>query len=177
MRYRVYKTTNKVNGRDDIGKHQTEDPNDSYLGSGRALLSAVNKYGRDAFEKTVLFDFDNEADMNLKEKELVTEDLVSDPMSYNMGVGGEGRPMFRGRLHTEETKSKISRSVSGKVPSIETRRKIGEANRNRIITDDFRQRMREVATGRKKTEEERRRISESMRRRAGAPSCLISKTS
>lgn len=35
--YTIYKTTNLINGKIYIGKHQTKDPYDSYLGSGKRL--------------------------------------------------------------------------------------------------------------------------------------------
>ena len=39
----VYRTTNKINGRYYIGMQNTN--NESYLGSGLALVKAVKKYG------------------------------------------------------------------------------------------------------------------------------------
>lgn len=110
MRYTVYKTTNILNGKYYIGKHQTDNPLDSYIGSGKAIQNAIRVHGRNAFVKEVLFDFDTEHEMNCKERELITEEIVNDPMSYNMGVGGEGGPHFKGKKHTEETIAKIKQS-------------------------------------------------------------------
>lgn len=104
MLYIIYKTTNLINSHFYIGKHQCESLNDGYIGSGKRLLQAIKKYGRKNFVREVLFIFDNESEMNLKEKELVTEDLVNDPSCYNMTLGGEGGPIFLGRHHSEETK-------------------------------------------------------------------------
>jgi hypothetical protein len=86
MYYTVYRTTNKVNGKTYIGKHKTTDPYDDYLGSGKLLKRAIEKYGIQNFSKEVLFIFDNETDMNSKEKELVT---ISED-TYNLIEGGQG---------------------------------------------------------------------------------------
>lgn len=113
MKYTIYKTTNLLNGMFYIGKHQTEDPNDSYYGSGLYLQRAIKKYGKENFKKDVLFVFDNEVQMNAKEREIVNEDLVNDPMCYNMMIGGEGGDTWSrvGRKHSDETKKKISEKV------------------------------------------------------------------
>ena len=114
MRYTIYKTTNRLNGKFYIGKHQTENPNDNYLGSGKALLAAIKLYGRENFQKEILFDFDNELDMNSKERELITEEFVKSENTYNLGIGGEGGPHFKGRTHSEATRKKVSKSLTGK---------------------------------------------------------------
>jgi hypothetical protein len=41
----VYRTTNLVNGKFYIGVHKTDDPNDGYLGSGKLIGRAFQKYG------------------------------------------------------------------------------------------------------------------------------------
>lgn len=108
MFYTIYRTTNLITGQYYIGKHQTENPNDGYLGSGKWILAAIKKYGRRSFQKQVLFVFDTELQMNLKEKELITQEVVDDTTSYNLGVGGEGGPHFKGKKHSDETRAKIS---------------------------------------------------------------------
>lgn len=90
MKYTIYKTTNNLDGMFYIGKHQTSNPNDSYFGSGIRLRRAIKKYGKQNFSKEVLFIFDNEDDMNQKEIELVNEELIQDPKTYNIHLGGVG---------------------------------------------------------------------------------------
>lgn len=90
MFYTVYKITNKINGKIYIGKHQTKDLNDDYMGSGKHLRHAIEKYGIENFEKEILFHFDNEAEMNLKEAELVTEEFCLREDTYNLCPGGKG---------------------------------------------------------------------------------------
>jgi len=43
MRYTIYKTINTINEKYYIGMHRTNDPYDSYLGSGVSLNKAIKK--------------------------------------------------------------------------------------------------------------------------------------
>ena len=90
MFYTIYKITNLLDGKIYIGKHQTKDLNDCYMGSGRYLKRAIAKYGIDNFVKEILFIFDNESEMNAKEAELVTEAFVKEDTNYNLCHGGHG---------------------------------------------------------------------------------------
>lgn len=90
MKHTIYQITNTVNGRIYIGKHTTDDPNDSYMGSGKLLKRAVRKYGIESFKKDVLFVFENEDEMNQKEQELVTEEFCRRKDTYNICPGGNG---------------------------------------------------------------------------------------
>lgn len=90
MHYLIYKITNTLNGKTYIGKHQTKDINDGYFGSGKILKKAIKKYGIEVFVKEILFDFDNEWEMNAKEKELVTIEVCMQESTYNLCPGGNG---------------------------------------------------------------------------------------
>ena len=86
MFYTIYKTTNLINNKFYIGKHQTTNLDDGYLGSGKLLNHAIKKYGVENFVKEILHIFDNEKDMNHAEKDLV----VLSEQSYNLVEGGQG---------------------------------------------------------------------------------------
>lgn len=90
MFYTIYKITNLIDGKIYIGKHQTKDLNDDYMGSGKRLKHAISKHGIENFKKEIIFRFDNESDMNAKEAELVTEDFCLRKDTYNLCVGGQG---------------------------------------------------------------------------------------
>jgi hypothetical protein len=84
--YTVYKITNKINGKFYIGKHQTKNLDDDYMGSGKLIKAAIEKYGKENFFKEILHIFDKEEDMNAKESELV----ILSENSYNLCPGGHG---------------------------------------------------------------------------------------
>lgn len=90
MFYTVYRTTNNVDGKVYIGKHQTNNLEDDYLGSGKLLRRAIKKHGAENFSREILFVFDNEDEMNAKEVELVTEEFCSLDTNYNLCPGGQG---------------------------------------------------------------------------------------
>lgn len=90
MFFTIYKITNLINNKTYIGKHQTTNLDDGYMGSGKLLKRAIEKYGLENFKKEILFVFDNEDEMNAKEKELVNEEYLSSGMTYNLCPGGQG---------------------------------------------------------------------------------------
>ena len=90
MKYTIYQITNLVDGKIYIGKHQTSNIEDGYMGSGKLLKRAQSKYGLENFSKQILYIFDNEQEMNAKELELVTEEFCLREDTYNICVGGQG---------------------------------------------------------------------------------------
>lgn len=90
MHFTIYKITNLVTRKIYIGKHQTSNLDDGYMGSGKHLKRAITKYGIENFHKEILFVFDNETDMNSKEAEIVDHVFVLREDTYNICVGGQG---------------------------------------------------------------------------------------
>jgi hypothetical protein len=90
MFYTVYKTTNLVNGKIYVGLHVTKDLNDDYLGSGKQIQAAVKKYGRDNFKREYIKICETPEEMYNLEAEIVNEDFVKSPNTYNMKTGGTG---------------------------------------------------------------------------------------
>lgn len=91
MHYIIYKTTNKVNNKFYVGQHQTENLNDSYLGSGLLLSRAIKKYGIENFEREILEECDNKHLMNEREKFWIERfDARNKDIGYNIAFGGEG---------------------------------------------------------------------------------------
>lgn len=159
MKYTIYQITNIINHKIYIGKHQTIKPNDGYYGSGKAIKEAIRKYGKENFIKEILFIFDTEEEMNAKERELINEEFVRRKDTYNLGIGGEGGPHFKGKAHSEETKRKIG--SYGRKLTEETKRKISESNKKRVVSEETRKKLsikRHLVNG--KTFEEALELSE-----------------
>jgi group I intron endonuclease len=90
MFYLIYKITNNLNNKIYIGSHKTKKINDNYMGSGKYLTYAIQKYGSVNFTKEILFIFDNPKDMYVKEAEIVNEQFLAEENTYNLKKGGYG---------------------------------------------------------------------------------------
>lgn len=189
MLYTIYQITNKLNGKIYIGKHQTENPDDEYYGSGKFIKAAIKKYGKENFIKEVLFVFDTETEMNRKEKELITEEFVSRSNTYNAGIGGEGGPHFKGKTHspelkemfrTEEFRSKVSEGVrkyyeeggkpwnkglAGSAVTDEVKEKISNARKGKTHSAETLAKIKEARKKQVFSEETRRKMAESAKNR------------
>jgi hypothetical protein len=97
----VYKTTNLVNGKFYVGKHQTKKINDGYIGDGirrqssailhTPLHNAVKKYGYDNFKRDTLEFCKDKYHLNEKEIWWILELQATDKkIGYNITNGGEG---------------------------------------------------------------------------------------
>ena len=186
MEYTIYQITNKLNGKTYIGKHQTENINDGYFGSGVALKEAVKKYGKENFKKEILFVFKTEDEMNAKERELITEEFVNRRDTYNLGVGGEGGPHFKGKTHgpymkeicsTNEHKKKVAEGLKraysnghtvwnkGKTLDEEYRTKISKARQGKKHSYETIEKIKATRKKQVFSEETKRKMSESAKNR------------
>ena len=83
-----YKITNLINLKYYYGIHSTNNLDDGYMGSGKALKQAIKKYGIENFKKDIIKFFPNLKELSDFEKFIVNEDLVDDPNCYNLVKGG-----------------------------------------------------------------------------------------
>lgn len=160
MIHSVYKTTNLINQKYYIGKHSSENPNDEYLGSGTALQRAIKKHGVENFRKEVLFLYESEIEAYNKERKILEElDGIKDPLCYNLCYGGVG--FWKGAIHSEESKKKISESNKGKIRTDNAKQKYSASKKGIPKSDIHKQRLSEVNLGKTLDEDTRKKISES----------------
>jgi hypothetical protein len=135
MFYTVYQITNTVNGKIYIGKHQSKELDDNYMGSGKQLRYAINKYGIENFTKEILFKFDNVDEMNAKEAELVTEEFCLREDTYNLCPGGNGG---FGYINSHPLKNYWIKKALSITNSEETNRKRAETVKKQMVENEER---------------------------------------
>lgn len=129
MYYYLYEIKNLINGKIYIGVHQTDDIDDEYMGSGKVLKQAIEKYGIESFSKTIIHYFETYEEALDKEKEIVNEDFLQREDVYNLRLGGSGGWdwIIKNNLHKTATgKIPWNKGKPGISPSEETKRKTSE---------------------------------------------------
>lgn len=122
----VYLTTNTINQKIYIGVHKTASLDfDGYIGCGVDIYDsnsyknpkthfqyAVKKYGTAAFERTILKSFDNEIDALYLEAQLVNDEFIKRPDTYNMERGGGkiSKPLNSKEVHMYDKNGKYIQS-------------------------------------------------------------------
>jgi len=86
----IYKTTNKQTGKFYVGMHTTRNLDDGYLGSGKILKRSIKKYGIEKHHFEILEFFETRELLVEREKQILTEEFISDPLCMNIRLGGEG---------------------------------------------------------------------------------------
>lgn len=86
----LYKITNLINHKIYVGVHKTLDLNDGYMGSGKIIKAAIQKYGIENFRKDILEFFDTYEDALMAESIMVTPDFLLREDVYNLRRGGTG---------------------------------------------------------------------------------------
>lgn len=132
----IYKTTNNINGKIYIGLHRvnTDILDEKYLGSGKRLKYAIDKYGRKNFKCEIIEWCETDEELSGREMFWINElNSMDESVGYNMNEGGlggwkidvsgENNPMFGihrfgkdnpnyGNIRTEESKQKQSKSIA-----------------------------------------------------------------
>lgn len=128
----VYMHINKINGKKYIGQ-TCQNPKTrwanglGYVESPR-FWNAIQKYGWDSFEHIIVKRNLTIEEANLLEEELIEKfNTTSDKYGYNLQSGGMNK------LHSEESKRKISESNKGKSQTEEAKRKMSVAKKNMYI--------------------------------------------
>lgn len=161
----IYKTTNLVNNKIYIGQTIHDDP--KYLGGGRLIKMAIEKYGRENFTKEILETCSKREDLSGREIYWIKKLNSRDPkIGYNMAEGGASFYV------TEESKKKVSESLKGKYVgensfrygiklTKEHKKIISESNLGKKISDETRKKMSDSRMGITYSPETRKKMSDS----------------
>lgn len=96
----IYKIINTVNNKYYIGMHSTHNLNDGYLGSGKVISYSIDKYGENNHKVEHLEFLPNRKTLIDREKEIINEKLIRDPLCMNLQIGGGGG--FSGKNHQKK---------------------------------------------------------------------------
>ena len=86
----IYKTTCEITGKYYVGMHSSDSLEDGYLGSGKILGYSRAKYGDENHTREILEHCESREQLRSREKEIVNEELLKDPLNINIKYGGEG---------------------------------------------------------------------------------------
>lgn len=131
-KYTVYKTINKANNKIYIGFHsvpveenvKTKSDfgsifNDGYLGSGKLIKRAIEKYTPEGFYQELLGVFNSKKEAEGFEKSLVTHDFTLLDTTYNVTIGGNVCILhgenngFYGKTHSDKLKQDVATRFTG----------------------------------------------------------------
>ena len=116
----IYKITCRVNNKIYVGQHKTKNVNDGYMGSGKLICRAIEKYGVENFSKEILCECVDRQSAGKQEEYWIEKLNATDSdIGYNITKYAWG-----GQPHTEETKRKLSALSKGKPKSNEFREKL-----------------------------------------------------
>ena len=138
----VYLTICLVNGKSYVGKYEGSELH-NYLGSGKLLRKAIQKYGKENFTRIILERYNCVEDCRVGEKKWINLlNAVDSPHFYNIAAGGEGGNTYSGlgseeliELKVKLKKRKKRQPSTGLVSYLDLRTGI----RGSCTTDEFQQ--------------------------------------
>lgn len=158
MAFVVYKHTSP-NGKVYIGITQQENPKRRWCGGNGYhkndyFKKAIDKYGWNNFKHEILYDGLNKEDAEQIEIELIAKYKSNDPkFGYNLDNGGS----YAGK-HSEQTKDKIRKTLSGRKLPEEVKEHISEGHKKYFKEHGHH------SLGRKLSEEHKNKISEGLKK-------------
>jgi group I intron endonuclease len=182
MFFKIYKTTNLINGKIYIG--QTHYDRHDYFGSGVLLKEAIEKYGVDNFVKEYIDEASSQEELDAKEMFWIKElNSQNREIGYNIADGGwnyftmsdevkekisntlkgkyVGNAAFRkGIPLSEEHKNLLSVAMTGRKLSQETKDKLSNAHKGKKLSQKTKDKLSNAHKGKKLSEEHKKKISE-----------------
>jgi group I intron endonuclease len=119
----VYLITNKINGRKYIGSSRKFQIDENYYGSGKVIKDALKKYGKENFQRDILWEGEGNA-RDVETYFLEKINAADNPLYYNLTNDARGN-----NLHKEETKKTVSEKLTGRKFSKERCEKISKSKK------------------------------------------------
>jgi hypothetical protein len=132
----IYEWTNKLDGMKYLGSHKgTID--DGYTGSGKRFGNAVNKYGIENFERTIVEYIEKEEDILIKEQHYLDAfGCAKSPLYYNIAPNAGGGDCGNGPKISASRKQRFANGlvISNKGKAMKDKQKLKLADDWEVIT-------------------------------------------
>lgn len=148
----VYETINLKNNKIYIGQKNKDSIDKNYFGSGKLILKAIKKYGKDNFVLEMLCWKKTAKELDEAERFFIKAyDSTNKNIGYNISLGGQ-TGFMKGCHHTQEAKERMSEGRKGMVFTEEHKRKIGESGKGKhpkTLTEEWKRRIGLAGIGNK----------------------------
>jgi hypothetical protein len=128
----IYKTICNVTGKYYIGMHSCSNLEDGYMGSGVKIRRSLNKHGIENHTKEIIEFLDDRESLKKREKEIVNENMIQDPLCMNLQLGGGGG------FSSEEHRKRFNEASNKSRQSDEFRKKISNSICELWKNDEYR---------------------------------------
>lgn len=167
----VYKATNIINDKCYIGqtifclddRKYNHFYNTFTLKIQRYFYNAIRKHGKDNFKWEILCECDTKDELDDMEFHYIKQYHSHGINGYNLTDGGE-RGNF-GYKHSDETKDKISKKLSGRIFSNETKEKMSKSHIGKKLSNKTRDKMSIIRKGKNVSNETRDKMSKALKGR------------
>jgi hypothetical protein len=149
----IYKIT-RFDGAFYIGMHSTDNLDDGYFGSGNRISRSLKYHGIHQHTKEILEFLPSRKELVEREKQIVNETLLADPLCLNLCTGGGY--VARAPDHPDANKNRAEgvRRFYASEKSVLARQKISQANKGRKASDEAKRNMSAAAKKRMQEQKE-----------------------
>ena len=114
--------------------HSTRNLNDGYIGSGVFLRNSVRKHGIETHICVIVEFCDDREALAKREAEIITEELLKDPLCMNLNLGGMGSWAILNKAKTQEERFMLGKIGGFTKLTAEQRRAAGRIGGTKAMT-------------------------------------------
>lgn len=144
----IYLTINLLNGKFYVGQLFNKYGKRAYLGSGKYILRAIKKYGKENFTRVTLCHCSNQEELNQMEIYWISYfDSANPKIGYNLAKGGNSNSGWKMPFHLVQKQKQ-------RIVSNETRQKMKQSSRaGQTLTEEHKRKIAKAHIGLKSTPE------------------------